>query len=202
MDSNALNKLGYGLYVLTAREGEKDNGCIINSAMQVSNSPPFFSVVAVNKQNYTHDMILRTGKFNLSVLTTETPFDLFERFGFHTGASYDKFPVAQEIARSKNGLIYLPKYTNAYLSCDVEGSFDFGSHTLFKCDIAGGETLSNAESVTYYYYQNHIKPRPQPTNKTGYRCVICNYVYEGDTLPADFICPLCKHGWRDFVKIS
>jgi len=201
MDNAVLGKLGYGLYVLTAREGEKDNGCIINTVMQITSAPPLIGVICVNKQNFTHDMIMKTGKFNLSVLTEEAPFEVFERFGFHSGASYDKFPDCKEIARSVNGLIYLPEYTNAFLSFEVKGTIDFGSHTMFKSEIVTGEILGPAESVTYSYYHRHIKPAPQAAQKTGWRCVICNYIYKGDPLPPDFICPICKHGVKDFVKL-
>jgi len=202
MDSTALFKLGYGLYVLTARDGDKDNGCIVNAVLQVTSAPPFVGVITVNKQNFTHDLIMKSKKFNLSVLTTETPFDVFKHFGFQSGKTVDKFAGYDNIARSENGVIYLPKYTNAWLSFEVTDCIDFGSHTMFRVDIVDGEVLDKTESVTYSYYQQHIKPKPQPVQKTGYRCNICGYIYEGDALPADIVCPLCKHGASDFVKIS
>jgi len=201
MDNTALFKVGYGLYVLTAHAGGKDNGCIINTVLQVTSTPPLVGVVTVNKQNYTRDMIMDSRKFNISVLTTETPFEVFKHFGFQSGKTVDKFADCSEAKRSENGIIYIPKHTNAFLSFEVADTFDFGSHTMFKADITDGEVLGNAESVTYAYYQQHIKPKPQTDKKTGYRCVICGYIYEGEPLPQDFVCPLCKHGANDFVKI-
>ena len=201
MDNTALFKIGYGLYVLTAKDDIKDNGCIINAVLQITSNPPFVGVISVNKQNYTHDMILKSGKFNISTLTTETPFDVFKHFGFQSGAAVDKFAGFQGISRSENGLIYLPEYANAYLSFEVTDTIDFGSHTMFRADITDGEVIGTAESLTYAYYQKHIKPNPQAAPKSGYRCNICNYIYEGDSLPEDFICPVCKHGASDFIKI-
>ena len=207
MYNSALFKLGYGLYVLTAQYNDRDNGCIINTIMQVTSAPPLVGVITVNKQNYTHDMIMKSKKFNASILTTETPFDVFKHFGFQSGAAIDKFADYKDIARSENGVIYLLKHTNAYLSFEVADTIDFGSHTMFKADITGGEVLGKAESVTYAYYQQHIKPKPQAPGpqapqKSSYRCNICAYIYEGAELPKDFICPLCKHGASDFVKVS
>jgi len=206
MENEALFKLGYGLYVLTARDEGRDNGCIINTALQITSSPPFVGVISVSKQNFTHDMIMRSKKFNISTLTTETPFDVFKHFGFQSGATVDKFADCKDIARSENGLVYLPKYANAYLSFEVSDTIDFGSHTMFRADITGGEVLGKGESVTYTYYQQHIKPKPPAADKAptqkGYRCLICGYIYEGDVLPDDFICPLCKHGVADFEKIQ
>jgi len=200
MDSSALFKLGYGLYVLTAQDGDKDNGCIINTVMQVTSVPSLVGVITVNKQNNTHDMIMKSRKFNVSTLTTETPFDVFKHFGFQSGAMVDKFADYKDIARSKNGVIYLLKYTNAYLSFEVTDTIDFGSHTMFKADIADGEVIGKVESLTYAYYQQHIKPRPQTAQTSGYRCNICGYIHNGDELPKDFVCPLCKHGASDFTK--
>jgi len=201
MDNTALFKLGYGLYVLTARNGGKDNGCIVNTVMQVTSVQPLIGVIGVNKQNYTHDMIMESRKFNISILTTETPFEIFKHFGFQSGATVDKFADYTDAGRSENGLLYLTKHANAMLSFDVTDTIDFGSHTLFKAEINDGEVLGKAESVTYAYYQAHIKPKPQEAKKTGYRCNICGYIYEGEALPEDFICPLCKHGASDFVKL-
>ncbi len=202
MDKTALYKIGYGLYILTAREGDKDNGCVINTVLQVTSAPSLTGVITVNKSNYTHDMIARSGVFNLSMLTTETPFLVFQHFGFQSGATVDKFAGCEDAPRSANGLIYLPKHINAWLSCEVKELIDFGSHTMFKANIVDGQSVSQVDSVTYAYYQQHIKPRPQAEKKKGYRCTICNYVYEGDVLPADFICPICKHGPSDFVRIE
>lgn len=202
MDSTALFKVGYGLYVLTANEGGKDNGCIINTVLQVTSTPPFVGVIALNKQNYTHDMIMKSKKFNVSMLTVDAPFDVFKHFGFQSGKAVDKFADFKDVARSENGLLYLTKGTNAYLSFEVTDTIDFGSHTMFKSNIVDGEVLGGAESVTYSYYQQKIKPKPQSAPKPkGYRCIICGYIYEGEPLPEDFICPICKHGASDFEKI-
>ena len=201
MDNSALFKIGYGLYVLTARDGDKDNGCITNTVIQVTSAPVLSGVIAVNKQNFTHDMIKKTGKFNISTLTTEAPFDVFKHFGFQSGASVDKFADYKDVKRSENGIYYLSKYANAYLSFDVTDAIDFGSHTMFRANITDGEVLGGAESVTYAYYQQHIKPKPQEAQKAGYRCKICSYIHEGDNLPDDFVCPLCKHGASDFEKL-
>jgi len=201
MDNRALFKVGYGLYILTAKDGQKDNGCIINTLIQVTDTPSFTGAITVNKRNYTHDMIVKTGEFNISILTTETPFDVFKNFGFQSGRDVDKFAGSRDIKRSENNIIYLPAYSNAYLSFKVLDTFDFGSHSMFKASIVAGEILGNSESVTYAYYHQHIKPKPQNVQKSGYRCTICNYVYEGNELAPDFICPICKHGAQDFVKI-
>ena len=202
MDNAALFKLGYGLYVLSAKEGDKDNGCIINTLLQVTSAPTLTGTIAVNKQNYTHDMIVNSGQFNISVLTTQAPFDLFKHFGFQSGRNADKLSGYPGVKRSENGLVYLSEHTNAYLSFKVSSTIDFGTHTMFAADITAGETLGADESVTYAYYQRQIKPRPDASaQKKGYRCRICAYVYEGDPLPPDFICPLCKHGASDFEKI-
>ena len=201
MDNQALLKVGYGLYVLTARDGERDNGCIINTLLQVTSTPPLVGVITVNKQNYTHDIIVKSGEFNLSILTIDTPFGVFKNFGYQSGRDADKFAGSIEIKRSPNNIICLPSHSNAWLSFKVTNTIDFGSHTMFKADIVNGEVLSNAESLTYAYYHQHIKPKPQDEQKQGYRCIICGYVHESDTLPEDFICPICKHGAKDFVKI-
>jgi len=201
MDNKALFKVGYGLYVLTAKDGEKDNGCIINTLLQVTDTPSLIGVITVNKQNYTHDMIVKSGEFNISILTIDTPFEVFKNFGFQSGRDADKFSGNIEVKRSANNIVYLPAYSNAWLSFKVTSTIDFGSHTMFKADIVNGEVLGNAESLTYAYYHQHIKPKPQGEQKHGYRCNICGYIHEGDTLPEDFICPLCKHGAKDFVKI-
>ena len=201
MDKTALYKIGYGLYVLTARDGDKDNGCIINTVLQVTSGSALTGVIAVNKENYTHGIIMNSKKFNASILTTEAPFEVFKHFGFQSGSAVDKFAGYADAERSENGLLYISRHTNAYLSFEVTDAIDFGSHTMFRADITGGEVLGTAESLTYAYYQQYIKPKPQPVQKIGYRCNICNYIYEGDPLPADFICPICHHGPSDFVKI-
>ena len=201
MDNAALFKVGYGLYVLTAKDDLKDNGCIINTVLQVTSSPSLVGVITVNKQNHTHDMIVRTRKFNVSVLTTSTPFEVFRRFGFQSGATVDKFVDYADIKRSSNGILYLTKHTNAFLSFQVTDTMEFGSHTMFKSDITGGEVLSDEESVTYAWYQHHIKPKPPQAFQLGYQCSICGYVFEGDPLPENFICPICKHGISDFIRL-
>ena len=202
MDPAAFFKLSYGLFVLTAREGEKDNGCIINTAQLLTDTPKRITI-AVNKQNLTHDMILRTGVFNVSVLTEKVPFKVFQHFGFQSGRDTDKF-AGWEGPRSANGLCYLPEYTNALLSGRVISTADYGTHTLFVAEVTEARILSEEPSVTYSYYFQHIKPKPQPQaeKKKGFVCKICGYVYEGDTLPEDFVCPLCKHGAEDFEPLS
>lgn len=202
VDSNALFKLSYGLYILSAKEGAKDNGCIINTAAQLTNTPNRLAV-AVNKQNHTHDMILRTKVFNLSVLTEDAPFAVFQRYGFVSGRDTDKFEGVPE-ARTGNGLRYVAENTNAVISGKVISTVDCGTHTLFIADVTEAKILSEDPSVTYQYYFDHIKPKPQPSaeKKAGWVCKICGYVYEGEELPADFICPLCKHGAADFEPVG
>ena len=196
MDNKALFKLSYGLFVLTAREGEKDNGCIINTAIQLTGSPCRISI-AVNKSNYTHDMVLRTGVFNVSVLTEEATFWVFRHYGFQSGRDTDKFAGIPE-NRTENGLRYIDGCTNAVLSGKVVQTVDCGTHTLFIAEVTDAKVLSNDNSVTYQYYFDNIKPKPE--KKKGWVCKICGYVYEGEELPADFVCPLCKHGAEDFER--
>lgn len=202
IDNSAFFKLSYGLFVLTARDGEKDNGCIINTVTQLTDTPKRITI-AVNKQNLTHDMILKTGVFNVSVLTEEVPFKVFQHFGFQSGRDVDKFADCEVQARAQNGLMYLPKYTNAFFSAQVIEVKDYGTHTLFIADVTQAQVLSEEKSVTYAYYFEHIKPKPAPADeqKKGFVCKICGYVYEGEELPADFICPLCKHGAEDFEPL-
>ena len=204
VDPIAIQKFSYGLFVLTARSGDKDNGCIINTAAQLTSSPNRINI-AVNKANFTHDMILNTGVFNISVLAEDTSFDTFKRFGFASGKDTDKFEgFLENTARSANGLLYVTAGTNAFMSAKVIEAHDYPSHTLFVAELTEAEVLRDEPSVTYAYYFEHIKPKPQPKieeEKHGYVCKICGYVYEGDTLPPDFICPLCKHGAEDFEKI-
>ena len=202
MDDKALRNLSYGLFVLTAKEGDKDNGCIINTVTQVANTPNRISI-AVNKNNYTHDMIKATGKFNVSILDEGTPFDTFKHFGFQSGRDVDK-TVGIEFARSENGIIYMTQHANAFLSGDVIETLDVGSHALFVADLVDGAVLNNEKSVTYAYYFDHIKPAPaaQVEKKVGWVCKICGYIYEGDPLPEDFICPICKHPASDFEKLQ
>lgn len=200
-NKNAMYKLSYGLFVLSAKNGEKDNGCIVNTVQQVTTSPNRI-LVAVNKGNFTHDMIMETGTFNVSILSKEATFDTFKHFGFQSGRDVDKLEKFDDYQRADNGIIYLTKGANAYLCAKVFHSIDMGSHTLFLADVTDGDVLNDTESVTYAYYHKNIKPKPEKTKKTGWRCKICGYVYEGEELPADFICPICKHGAEDFEKIS
>jgi len=201
IENDAFFKLSYGLFVLTAKDGCKDTGCIINTASQVTDSPKRMAIT-VNKANHTHDVILKTGLFNLSVLTEDAPFSVFQRFGFQSGRDADKFAGWGEESRSVNGIRYLGAYSNAFIACQVVEARDCGTHTLFIADVVEARTMYDVPSVTYAYYFDHIKPKPAAIEeKTGYVCKICGYVYEGETLPEDFICPLCKHGAADFEKL-
>jgi len=196
---NALFNISYGLYVLTAK-GNKYNGCIINTLMQVTSTPNRISVT-VNKDNFTTEIINRTGEFNVSILDKTAGFDIFKHFGFQSGKTINKFDDFNEYKISKNGIPYITKCTNAYISAKVVNSVDVGTHIMFIADVVGGEVLSNNESVTYDYYHKKIKPQVNSNfNKVVYVCRICGYVYEGDTIPDDFICPICKHGKDDFER--
>lgn len=199
IDKTAVHKLSYGLFVLTAKDGEKDNGCIINTAMQVADSPVKIAI-SVNKKNYTHDMIKKTGEFNLSVLTENVPFFVFQHYGFKSGRNEEK--IVGEMKRSENGIVYLEEFANAFISCKVVEEVDCVSHTMFIAEITESQALSNEKSVTYQYYFDNIKPKPEKPKKKGYVCKICGYVYEGDELPEDFICPICKHTAADFEPIE
>ena len=203
VDNQAMFALSYGLFVLSAREGERDNACIINTAAQVTDTPKRISIT-VNKQNLTHDMILKTGVFNLSVLSQDASFAQFQQYGFRSGRdTADKFDGAEPV-RTANGLRYEPAGTNAVLSGKVIQTLDCGTHTLFLAEVTEARVLSDVPSATYAYYFEHIKPKPQPAaeKKTGFVCKICGYVYEGETLPEDYICPLCKHGAEDFEPLK
>ena len=202
MDPTAMFRLTYGLFLLSAQEGERDNGCIINTAVQVANDPTRISI-AVNKSNLTHDMVLRTGVFNISVISTEADFSLFQRFGMQSGRDADKFEGFSAADRSANGLYYLKKWANSWFSLRVTQTVDLGSHTLFIAEIEDAEVLNDVPSCTYSYYQSDIKPKPQTaaSDKKRWVCKICGYIYEGEELPADFICPLCKHGAEDFEPV-
>lgn len=204
MNDKAMFSLTYGLFVLTAQENGKDNGCIINTAMQVTAQPNRISI-AVNKANHTHDMIVRTGKFNISVLSEKAEFETFRHFGFQSGKDVNKFENYSAWKRSDNGIVYVTEGTNAWISCTVEQMVDLGTHTLFIASVDDMDVLTSDPSASYAYYHAHIKPQPQETKKTGktaWRCKICGYVYEGEELPADYICPLCKHPASDFEKIE
>lgn len=198
MDNNALFKLSYGLFVLTARREGRDNGCIINTAIQITDTPKRIQI-AVNKQNLTHDMILETGIFNVSVLSKSAVFWIFQHYGFQSGRDTDKFKHIPE-ARTANGVRYVEGSTNAVISGKVSATVDCGTHTLFIADVTDAKVLSEEASMTYQYYFDHVKPKPEPAKQESWVCKICGYVYEGVQLPADFICPWCKHGPEDFVK--
>ncbi len=205
MDRKAMYKLSYGLFILTAREGEKDNGCIINTAIQAASEPNQLSI-CVNKANYTHDMIKRTGKFTVSVLSQKATFELFKYFGFQSGRKVNKFENFSSCARGQNGIYFINEGTNAYLSVDVSKIQDLESHTMFIGEITDMEVLSDIPSVTYTYYQDKIKPKPEAVGRSEegkiiWRCSVCGYEYEGEELPEDFICPLCKHPASDFERI-
>ena len=199
IDQGAMFKLSYGLFVLTSKDGDKDNGCIINTAIQITSNPLRISIAAI-KANYTHDLIQKTGLFNVSILTESAPFSTFQRFGFQSGRIADKFDGCGYDVRTANGIRYVPENTNSVISAKVIEKYDYGTHTLFIADVTEAIVLSNERSVTYQYYFDNIKPKPQPPKeeKKGYVCKICGYVYEGENLPADFICPICKHGAEDF----
>ncbi|MDD6532110.1 MAG: ferritin family protein [Ruminococcus sp.] len=205
MDKKAMYKLSYGLFVLTAKDEEKDNGCIINTAIQASSMPNQLSI-CVNKANLTHDMIVKTGKFTVSVISQDAGFDLFKHFGFQSGKDVDKFKNFEKCKRGENSIYYITEGTNAYISVNVSKTEDLGSHTMFIGEITDMEVLSETPSVTYDYYLKNIKPQPENVGtttdgKTIWRCTICGYEYVGEELPEDFICPLCKHPASDFEKI-
>lgn len=199
MDTKALSKIGYGLYVLTAND-EKDNGCIINTVMQVT-SNPLQIAIAVNKRNYTTTMIQKTRKFNISVLSEKADFNIYKHFGYQSGKDVNKFENFSDTKRSPNGVLYITSGTNAYMSAYVQQEIDLGTHFLFIGQLVASENLSDDKSATYEYYQNNVKPKPETNNKKGWRCKICGYIYEGEELPADYICPICKHGAADFEKL-
>ena len=199
-DLSALFKIGYGLYVVTSNDGKRDNGLIVNTVTQVTNSPNRIAV-AINKENYSHHVIRQTGVMNINCLSEDAPFSVFETFGFVSGRNADKFANCTPL-RADNGLVFLPRYINAFMSLRVEQYVDLGTHGLFICSITEARVISDAPSITYAYYQEHVKPKPETEGKKGFVCKVCGYVYEGDTLPEDFICPLCKHGAADFEEIT
>ena len=206
MDKKALYKLSYGLFVLTAKEGNKDNGCIINTAIQAASTPNQISI-CVNKEDFTHDMIVRTGLFTVSVIHKYAEFELFKHFGYQSGRDVDKFADFKDCERSVNGLYHIVKGTNAFVDAKVSKMLDLGSHTLFVGEITDMAVISDIPSVTYDYYMSHIKPKPEAVGKTTdgqtiWRCTICGYEYVGEELPEDFVCPLCKHPASDFEKVT
>ena len=200
ISGSALMNIGYGLYVVTSNDGKKDNGLIVNTVTQVTNTPDRVAVT-LGKESYSHDTIMRTGVMNVNFLEAEAPFSVFERFGFHSGRDTDKFKGIEPL-RSENGLAVLPQYINSYISLKVEQYVDLGTHGMFICAVTASEVVSDEETMTYTRYLNDVKPKPDTEGKKGYVCKICGYVYEGDELPEDFICPLCKHGAADFEPIQ
>ena len=201
MNANALFKISYGLFILTAEENGFDNGCVINTLTQQTGNPCTVSVT-VNKSNKTCEMIKSTSKFNVSVISENAPFELFRHFGFQSGRDTEKFRDYPNSERAENGIYYIPGYTNAYFCCKVKSVTDLGTHLLFIAEVEDAEILSDFESMTYDFYHKNVKPKPQKTEKKGYRCKICGYIYEGETLPEDFVCPVCKHPASDFERIE
>ena len=199
-DMTALFKIGYGLYVVTCNDGKKDNGLIVNTVSQVTDTPNRIAVT-INKANYSHHIIKQSGKMNVNCLTVEAPFKVFETFGFQSGRNVDKFADCTPM-RSDNGLVFLPRYINAFMSLKVEQYVDLDTHGMFICSVTEARVISDVETMTYAYYHANVKPKPQTEGKKGYVCKICGYVYEGEELPEDFICPLCKHGAQDFEPIQ
>ncbi|MGL4484365.1 MAG: flavin reductase [Anaerovoracaceae bacterium] len=211
MDNSVLFKISYGLYIITARDGEKDNGCVINTLMQITANPLKIQVV-LNKDGLTHDMIKTTGKFTVNLLNTEAKFETFKHFGFQSGNAVNKFDATvieeedtrellESVNRTKNGTHHLSKQVNSYITANVSETIDAGTHTIFIADVIEAEKINDVDSLTYDYYQKNIKPKPETSDKKGWRCKICGYIYEGNPLPEDFICPICKHGAVDFEKI-
>jgi flavin reductase (DIM6/NTAB) family NADH-FMN oxidoreductase RutF len=196
-------KLSYGLYVLTAKDGAKDSGCIINTAIQITDTPLRILIV-VNKANYTHEIISKTGEFNLSLLDESSPFRIFQQFGFSSGKDTDKFAGCTYNERAANGIRYVGEHINSMISGKVSDAYAQGTHTIFAADVTQTLMLGNGRSLTYQYYFDNIKPKPQPPQETkkGFVCKICNYVYEGDVLPDGYICPVCKHGADVFEPIK
>lgn len=202
MNKKAMYNLTYGLFVLTTKLGQRCQGCIINTAMQVTTNPNRITIT-VNKQNLTHNVLMHTKEFNVSVLSEKADFSVFKRFGFQSGRDIDKFEGYGGYKTADNGMPYITEGTNAYISGKVIDTVDLGTHTMFIADVTDCDILSDVLSVTYAYYQNNIKPKPEKeaSEKKGYVCKVCGYVYEGETLPEDFVCPICKHGADDFEKI-
>ena len=200
MNTNALFKIGYGLYILSCHENGKDNACIVNTVMQVTSNPCKIAI-CVNKNNHTCTMLKNTRKFYVSILDEEAEFEIFKHFGYQSGKDVDKFLNFIHTKRTPNGVLYITKNTNAYLSAWVQDEIDLDTHVMFIAQLVDAEILSEKPTVTYDFYQKNIKPKPEATASKGWRCKICGYVYEGEELPADFICPICKHGAIDFEKI-
>ena len=199
-DLDALFNIGYGLYVITCNDGKRDNGLIVNTVTQVTNTPNRIAVT-INKENYSHHIIKQTSIMNINCLSTDAPFAVFEKFGFTSGRNTNKFENCTPLY-SDNGLVFLPKYINSFMSLKVEQYVDLDTHGMFICSITESRVINDNETMTYTYYQNNVKPKPQTEGKKGFVCKVCGYIYEGDTLPEDFVCPLCKHGTADFEPIE
>ena len=199
-DLTALFNIGYGLYVVTSNDGKKDNGLVVNTVSQVTDNPNRIAVT-INKVNYSHHIINQTKIMNVNCLSVDAPFSVFEKYGFQSGRNVDKFEGV-EVNRSDNGLVFLPRYINAFMSLKVENYIDLNSHGMFICSVTEARVMNNQESMTYAYYHQNVKPKPQIANKKGYVCRICGFVYEGEELPDDYICPLCNHGVIDFEPIE
>jgi len=197
-DLTALYKIGYGLYVVTTNDGTRDNGCIVNTVCQVTDVTPRV-MVTLNKSTHSCDTVLKTGVMNVNCLTVNAPFSVFEKFGFKSGKTFDKFNDTPSW-RAKNGILVLSDNINSYFSLKVENTIDLDSHVMFICTVTNGAVINDDESMTYSYYHKNVKQKPSA--KKGYVCKICGYVYEGEPLPPDFVCPLCKHGAQDFEKIK
>lgn len=199
-DMTALFKIGYGLYVVTSNDGTKDNGLIVNTVTQLTDNPNRIAV-NINKANYSHHVIKNTGVMNVNCLSVDAPFEIFQRFGFQSGRRADKF-AGMETLRSDNGLVFLPKYINAFMSLKVEQYVDLDTHGMFICTVTEARVMNDRETMTYNYYHSNVKPKPQTEGKKGFVCKVCGWVYEGETLPDDIVCPLCKHGAADFEPIE
>ena len=199
-DLKALFNIGYGLYVVTSNDGSKDNGLIVNTVSQLTSTPNRIAV-CINKQNYSHHVIKQTGVMNVNCLDISAPFAVFQKYGFQSGRTAEKFADVEEL-RSDNGLRFLPRYINSFMSLKVESYMDLDTHGMFICSVTEARVMSDKETMTYTYYQKNVKPKPQTEGKKGYVCKVCGWVYEGGPLPEDIVCPLCKHGAADFEPIA
>lgn len=200
IENSTMFNISYGLFLLSVKDNDFDNGCIINTVMQITDNSKKIAI-AISKDNYSHDMLIKSGVFNLSILSEDADFDFFRRFGFASGRDTNKFQDFNAVKRSENGLYYATDCTNSFISAKVITAIDCGSHSLIIAEVTEAANLSDKPSMTYKYYFDFVKPKPQPQKKKGYICKICNYVYEGENLPEDFICPICKHGVADFEPI-
>ena len=197
---SALFNIGYGLYVVTSNDGKKDNGLIVNAVTQVTNTPNRVAVT-INKMNYSHHIIKQTGVMNVNCLSVDAPYSLFENFGYRSGRAENKFQ-GQDNPRSDNGLVFLKQYINSFISLKVTDYVDLDTHGMFICEVTEARVMSDRQTMTYNYYLQNVKPKPVTEGKKGFVCKVCGFVYEGDELPEDYICPLCKHGVADFEPIQ